>query len=380
MEVINLHIYPSVFKFESRILKETSSILKLRLATKIIIISSGERSQPSNEEISPNIKVVRIKSLLPTVPIPLVNKILFYLEFYLRAFFYGLRSGANIINCHSLMMLPVAVLLKRMRNCKLIYDPHELETERIGLSGLFQMFSKWTEKRLIRRADAVIVVSDSIHDWYRRTYGLDTVYTIKNIPQRTHPISSNILKEKFKIPLDHQLFIYQGLISEGRSIELYLQVFSKLTTNKHLVVIGFGPMEPLVRGFASRFSNIHFHPPLSPSDILRYTCSADIGLSVIENSCLSYYYSLPNKFFEYIVAGIPLIASDFPDMSAPIEQHNIGWTVKVSEDCLYEKIQNLSSTDLEEKKNRIRKVRSLFAWENQESTLVEVFGGLDKPN
>ncbi|MEX1238374.1 MAG: glycosyltransferase [Cyclobacteriaceae bacterium] len=378
LEIVNLHIYPSVFKFESRILKETHSIIRLGLASRVIIVSSGERTQLAEENISDKIKVVRVKPSIPSVPFAKLNKAIFYLEFYIRTTIFSLCVRANVINCHSLMMLPVAVLVKRIQRSKLIYDPHELETERIGLRGVFQKLSKWVEKKLIYQTDAIIVVSESIRDWYRNTYQLNNVFTIKNIPQKTHPIKSNILKEKLKISTDHQVFLYQGLISEGRGIELYLNVFSKLNNHQHLVIIGYGPMEPIVREFAMKFPNVHFHPALPPDQILYYTCSADVGLSVIENLCLSYYYCLPNKFFEYIAAGVPLIVSDFPDMSRPVKQYNIGWTVSVNEESLTKLIKNITQADLNKKKSCLEKVRDSFAWEYEEPILSSVFDQIYK--
>jgi glycosyltransferase involved in cell wall biosynthesis len=104
----------------------------------------------------------------------------------------------------------------------------------------------------------------------------------------------------------------------------------------------------MVRKYASDFPNIHFHPAIKPSEILSYTCSADVGLSIIENSCLSYYYSLPNKFFEYIAAGVPVIASDFPDMSAIVNEHKVGWTVDVNEEALSNLIAKLTDVELKQ--------------------------------
>src|SRR5688572_26682113 len=135
MEIVNLHLYPSTFKFESRILKETRSIIKLGLASRIIILSAGEKGQLRDEVIIPEIKINRIIPFLNIFSDSKTSKGLFYLEFYLRALFFGIRRKINVINCHSLMMLPIATILKKVKNAKLIYDPHELETERLGLSG-----------------------------------------------------------------------------------------------------------------------------------------------------------------------------------------------------------------------------------------------------
>jgi len=375
MEIINLHLYPSTFKFESRILKETSSIIKLNLASRIIILSAGEKGQLKDEVITEQIKLHRIIPFLNIFSPSKISKALFYGEFYVRALFFGVRQKITVINCHSLMMLPVAVFLKRMKNAKLIYDPHELETERLGLHGLGQKISKWVERNLISACDATIVVSESILKWYSSSYQLKNIFLIRNAPHYFHTRKSNILREKLGIPDKQLIFLYQGLINEGRSIELYLNAFSKMEYH-HLVIMGYGPLEQMVKDYALKFSNIHFHPAVKPYEVLEYTQSADIGLSLIENCCLSYYYSLPNKFFEYIMAEIPLVVSSFPDMANLVESHDIGWAVDVNVEELIGAIKSITPGDLIVKKEKLRKVKSQFTWENEEIALIKIFDGL----
>jgi glycosyltransferase involved in cell wall biosynthesis len=270
------------------------------------------------------------------------------------------------------MMLPLAVVAKRVKKCKLIYDPHELETERLGLYGFGKKISKWIERKFIFSSDAIIVVSESILKWYTASYQLSNIFLIRNVPHFFQSKKSNVLREKFVIPNHQLIFIYQGLINEGRSIELYLRAFSKMD-HHHLVIMGYGPLEHLVIEYAGKFPNIHFQPAVKPSEVMDYTSSADIGLSLIENCCLSYYYSLPNKFFEYIMAEIPLVVSNFPDMADIVKLHDIGWPVDITEEHLVDTITSISEEQIGVKIGNLNKVKSQFTWENEESTLVKVF-------
>ena len=158
--MLNIHVYPSLFKFESRILKETKSIIDLDLATAVIIFSKGESRDPVTEIIGDRISVYRIKTVTSSLPRNKVTQGLFYIEFFLRFFFISLRYPVRVINCHSLMVLPVSVFIKWVKRARLIYDPHELETESIGLRGMAQKVSKIAERFFIRWVDSIIVVTD----------------------------------------------------------------------------------------------------------------------------------------------------------------------------------------------------------------------------
>jgi glycosyltransferase involved in cell wall biosynthesis len=378
LKTVNVHIYPSAFRFESRILKETKSIIKLNLASEVLILSAGEKDQLKHEFVSDGIWVHRIKSLFWWLPESRIRKIIFYLEFYVRAIFYGLTIRIDIINCHSLMVLPMSVILKRLKGAQLIYDPHELETERVGLAGVAQRVSKWVERNLIYSADAVIVVGDSISRWYASTYDLDNVYTVKNIPYNIQIDHSNLFRERFGIPESHQIFLYQGLVSDGRSINIYLKAFSKARPDQHLVIMGYGSQVTLVKQYAIDLANIHFHEAVEPSALLKYTCSADVGLSLIEDVCLSYYYCMPNKFFEYVIAEIPLIVSNFPDMAALVNQHDLGWAIAVSEDALNDTLRKLTTEELAIKKQSLKKAKHLFSWSSQEQIIAQVYRRLSE--
>lgn len=379
MEIVNLHLYPSAFKFETRILKETNSIIKLKLASRIIILSAGEKGQLEDEVISEQIRLHRIISYLPASHGSKALKALFYIEFYIRAFLFGFSQKLNVINCHSLMMLPLAVLLKGIKKAKLIYDPHELETERLGLQGLGQRISKVLERRLISICNATIVVSESIFKWYSSTYDITNVFLIRNVPNYFKSDSSDILRNTFGIPHDEPIFIYQGLINEGRSIELYLSAFSKLE-HHHLVVMGYGPMTEMVKEHSLKYSNIHFQPGVKPSEVLKYTQGADVGLCLIENCCLSYYYSLPNKLFEYLMAEIPLVVSNFPDMASLVREHGIGWPINVTEEELTRVVKSISLDNILEKKAKLKIIKRQYSWEVEESKLQEIFRGLGLPS
>ena len=112
-----------------------------------------------------------------------------------RIFLRYRRKSIKFINCHTLSSLPLGVLFKIFAKSKLIYDAHELETEKEGWVGLRRVIAKILERILIAYADSVIVVSDSIGKWYKNQYHLKEINVIKNVPYRETRISrdSNVL-------------------------------------------------------------------------------------------------------------------------------------------------------------------------------------------
>ena len=124
------------------------------------------------------------------------------------------------------------------------------------------------------------------------------------------PKKTAILRSELGIPDGDLVFLYQGGLFRARRIEQLLRVFSRAAKDRHVVFMGYGELERMVRSAAATNYNIHFRPAVSPHEVLALA-GADVGLVGVENVCLSYYYSLPNKFFEEsLLAGVPVLGSD----------------------------------------------------------------------
>ena len=131
MSGINLHIYPSPFKFESRILRETKSIIDQKLADEVIVASGWSQGLSELEQIDENRSVKRFVLFFDNFSKNLLTNSLRYIEFILKVFIFYYRKKAKTVNCHSLFVLPVGYLLKLFRSDTwLIYDAHELESQK----------------------------------------------------------------------------------------------------------------------------------------------------------------------------------------------------------------------------------------------------------
>lgn len=377
MSSINLHFYQSSFKYESRILKETKSLVHSGLINKVIIAGIWEAGYDEHEELDNKRVLWRVSLKTQVLPGGSSWKVLQHIEWAFKIFFKLRKEGIKFVHCHSLSTLPIAVLFKIFAQSKVIYDAHELETER-GMHGIRQRVSKLLERLLINYADRIIVVSNSIAEWYQNQYGLEKIHIIKNFPyQENYSSKSNhILKDTFKIQDNEILYIYHGGLSNGRSIEILLDVFSKVNRKKHIVFMGYGELEDTVKKYEKNFPNIHFHPAVKPGDIISYAKGADVGICMIENISLSYYYSLPNKLFEYIVSGLPVIVSDFPDMGKIIDKYKCGWKSLVNEQALIDTIEKISSEEIKDKIKGVLKCKDYFVWDSEEKKLLNIYDSL----
>src|SRR5690606_29915505 len=98
----------------------------------------------------------------------------------------------------------------------------------------------------------------------------------------------DIFREKLGIRPDQKIFLYQGGFTKGRGIEILLETFSQLQDDKKvLVCMGYGPMTAIIQEFATQHASIYFHEAVAPQVLLNYTASADYGISLIEDVCLS---------------------------------------------------------------------------------------------
>lgn len=371
MAGINLHIYPSPILHESRMLKETDALAKTDLFEEIHLVGTGAEGLAEAEKLDSKRTIVRISCMARRAGV--FSRRLGFLRFMLGILRRYFRSPVVAVSCHCLAVLPLGVALKALKGSKLIYETHELETERHGWTRGRRLAAKVLERCLIPFVDRTIVVGPSIERWYRKRYGLDSVCTVRNIPSG-NPIAEKtpILRHRFQVPDSSLLFIYQGLLGNGRGLELLIDVFRKLS-NFHIVFLGFGPLEPRIKEAASTYPNIHFHEALPPGQVGPYTAGADVGLALFENTSLSYYYSCPNKLFEYILSGVPVIASNFPDMAAIVDEFQCGWKTEVSAESLHELLGTIDPAAVRSAAQGALRSSKELGWDREAVVLVNAY-------
>lgn len=313
------------FENDSRVLK-TSLTLKA-LGHEVKVLALYQEGLALKEEIE-GIQVERIKLASRPWPKNKLIQSIKYLEFLFRA--VKSAKAAEIAHCNDLNALPVGWLLKRLYGAKVVYDAHEHETETNGLKGIEKRLKQYLERALIPTADQVITVSPSIAKDYAQLYSLPEPAVVLNCPDydpaldQTKP-QPDIFRQYFNLRPDQKIFLYQGALSTGRGLELLMDAFDSLESDAHvLVIMGYGTLESNIAARANQSQRIWFHPAVRPQVLLQYTQSADFGISFIEDRCKSYRYCLPNKLFEYLMAGLPVLVSNLPEMARVVREYNLG--------------------------------------------------------
>lgn len=375
---LNVHMYPSPFTHETRILRVTRTLASARIFDEVLVVAALRTAGTAEHEaIDEQRRVWRIPVRIPRGG--LLSNVLNSLEWNWRAFRRLRRERIACLNAHALSVLPLAVLLRRLKGCKLVYDAHEIETETTQTRGLRQRVSKWLERRLVKHVDVLAFTSQGHADWYRREYGLSNIRVIRNHPyRRTTPFPErSIFRDKFGIGARDLVFLYQGAIARPRGTSLLMDVFARLPRRLHVVFMGFGEDVERVRDFERNHPNIHYHPAVGPNEVANYTSGADVGIHMMDDSCVNHLYALPNKPLEYMNAGIPAIVSDLPEMGRLVRESGAGWVVAVNDDVALEQlILGLTREGIAGKALRAREWAEVNTWENEERVLREMYAGL----
>lgn len=356
---------------DNRILNEAKSLSQVGISVNLIAVN--EISLP--DDYCNSFKHVKRFSLFfRAIGFP---KYLQALEFNVRALFNFLINKTSYVHCHDLTALPSGFWIKRLLpNTILVYDAHEYETELNGLSGLRKKIYKWLERKLIVRVDRFITVSESIAKAYIQLYQISNPVIIHNCPYRYHTQHKHdLLREEFSIPKQSKIFLYQGILAEGRGVREMLEVFSGFTGSDYvLVLMGFGPMTSFVQSFSKEHRNVFYKQAMPAPHFLNYTSSADFGISFIEDISLSDRFCLPNKLFEYINAGIPVIVSDLPEMKKFVTAYKVGAVAATgSSRDLINAIHDIAHMSYPALLENVRSVANLFCWEEESKKLLHIY-------
>ncbi|MEE8041270.1 MAG: glycosyltransferase [Pseudomonadales bacterium] len=374
--MINLHVYPSPMTHESRIFRATAALREWRIFDEICLVGVLGPGLAPREALDDTREIVRFPRARAT---GIVGEIARTIGWSWRVYRHWRTDAVACINCHSLPVLPLCVALKLRTGAKLIYDTHELETETNGLTGVRRAVFKVVERALIRFVDDVIAVSESIADWYRDSYRRRRPHVVLSCPPKRCPSKTRRLQAALEIPDSSLVFLYQGKLAPARGIELILEAFESLE-EPHIAVVflGDGPLEARIKDAAVRRDNIFLHPAVPPDALLDYTASADVGLCLVENVCKSYDYCMPNKLFEFLMTGLPVIVTDLREMGALIREAQAGCVVPAAPtvDDVRNAVRELEPERLAAMAERAAALGRRYSWEQQEPKLRAVYAAL----
>ncbi len=292
----------------------------------------------------------------------------------------GLSYRPNLVYANDLDTLTIAYIIARIFKAKLIYDSHEIWLHGNKFDSASWLRKKWwifIEKRLIKKANTVIVTTSYRADYLKKYYSLNHIEVIRNCPRFENIQSSSLLRDEFNIKSDQVVLLYQGLLIAKRGI---FSIIDAVTDYPEVSVVFMGmgkDMQDLISYIDEKGVNdrVFVKDAVSPNQLLAYTASADIGLQLLDNSGVNHYSTISNKLFEYIMAGLAIIASDFPEIRNIVVNNELGLVVDPDDgDAIKKAIKSLitNTTFLKQCKFNSRKIRSKYTWENEEIILRQI--------
>lgn len=258
--------------------------------------------------------------------------LLFYIKFFALLIKFFLRSKADIYWAADIYTLPIVLFFAKIRNKKVYYDAREIYT---GLNALvkkrnIQKIIAKVEEFCIKRVNAVFTTGELDSEFIEREYNISQTNVLRNLPLTQNEIVPKDLYTKFGIDRSKKILLYQGVVVYGRGLDT---VYRLLQTNENyaFVVLGDGEQIEEYKLLADKLNiteKVIFVGKIPQSELLSYTAGAYVGLSLIGNTSLNNYYALPNKMFEYIMAEVPVIVTDLPQMSKIVDRYKVGKVIK----------------------------------------------------
>lgn len=357
---------------DSRVLKQLVSLSDGLQNLNVYAIGVKSPTGPENLLVSDKIKVISITPVPRWLRPKLFRHMLVFLKLCIYMLVYLVKVKPRIIHCHDTLVLPIGLIYKQLSNCKLIYDAHELETQKNGQTWFLSIITYIFEKFAWSSVDLFITVSSSINKFYQDKFGLKRSILVLNSPavELSKKMDSDLnVRFEFKFKPEEKVYVYLGILGKGRGIELALEAFESVSPRNKIVFIGWGDLEHRIKA-SERFGlNVFVRSAVAHSAVPQYVSTANFGLCLLEPISLSDYFALPNKLFEYAFAGIPILASDFPDIRAIVQQHKLGM-------CFEPKLKGLIDViEREENSEYVLTQSNLFdlSWQKQEEKLLSEY-------
>ncbi len=261
-------------------------------------------------------------------------RLFFYLKFSFKLFKELFKTHADLYIAEDFYTLPLVTIIAKVKKSKVYYNSRELYAFLGGLRNrpYLQKLVKAIEQYFIKKVELVLTTGEMDSAFLEKFYGINNTLVIRNIPLFQKPTRKIDFRKEYGIPDNKIILLYQGVLLEGRGIPLIMRAMCQVG-NSVLLVLGDGEQKHNFQKLAAELGvndRIIFAGTIQQSELINYTAGADIGLSLIENISVSYYHALPNKLFEYIMAGLPVLSSDLPQMKKIIDDYKVGEAIDIT--------------------------------------------------
>lgn len=370
---------------DGRVMRAATALVEKGFAVDIVDIEY-ERTQPIEEDI----RGVHIKHIvMPNWRTSRRLKLWFLIQaaqLLVRSILQLIRSSADIYHSHDTAALPACFLAARLRRKPLIFDAHELplsdEMHSRRWRGLIALFSCLLAI-MVPRCAAVITVSAPIAQEIRKHYRCPDVSVIRNVPPYCPVPRSQRLRQHLGLSQDVQIALYQGGFDVNRGLDRLIRASAFLKRGNLIVLMGpdrgglCAELESLIarEGVADR---VKILPAVSYGELMNWTASADIGLIVYTPEySQNVQMCLPNKLFEYLMAGLPILASPLDAVSDIIKTYGVGQIVSsLTPRDVGETISAVLADSValaQMRRNALEAVQHALCWEKESEQLVHLY-------
>jgi glycosyltransferase involved in cell wall biosynthesis len=289
-----------------------------------------------------------------------------------------------VVVAHDLDTLPIAAAVARLSGARLLYDSHELYVEHESeprRARSTRRVQRMVEARLIRRADVVITVNVSIAEELERRYSIPRPTVVMNVPAAAPANAPTIdLRAEIGVPDSMPIAVYVGGLGPGRGLE---QLIASAAHLPDVALVVLGPGAPHYRaqlaalaGAAGASERVFMLTAVTGAEVSRWVAGADVGVVPYRSTCLNNYLALPNKLFEYLSAGLPVVTSDFPELRRIVLEHGVGATFDPEDPADIARAVRIvlpPASGSTEMRAAARAAGRLFTWEREREHLLSAF-------
>jgi glycosyltransferase involved in cell wall biosynthesis len=307
---------------------------------------------------------------------------LFYAEYNLRLFFYLLFHRAEVLVANDLDTLLANYYAAKIKGASLVHDSHEYYSGVPELQGRPFVNKVWKaiEKHIFPRLKYVYTVNDSLARLYEDEYAVD-MKVVRNFPMRiTRGDQLPKTKKELNLPENKKIILYQGSVNVDRGL-LEATEAMQYVNEAVLLIVGEGDILAQVKERALKLNlteKIIFRKKVPFEELWNYTSHADIGISLDKDTNINYRYSLPNKIFDFVHAGIPVLASNLVEIRKIFSRYEIGALIETHDPFHIAEKMNGMLQDIQKRKiwkaNCAEAAKDL-CWENEEKILTELYTG-----
>lgn len=299
------------------------------------------------------------------------------------------RFVPDIVHIHDHLALTAASQYKEAFGCPLIWDAHEIYEDLASIEEVRAVVNSRIIQQNVEHVDGFITLNQSIAEFYRERYhALPEAVLVPNaVEQVAQSPYDGRLHEKAGLDSGQKILLFQGGYSPHRGIPALLEASKLLDDEWSMVFMGWGKLEDEIRSYVGVDSErpdgraaVAMVPSAPHGELLKWTAGASLGTIPYENTGLNHLYCSPNKLWEYPAAGVPILASDMPEMKKKIDDYGIGITVNRTLDPeeIASAVNRLSDSDLDAMRVNCSTYSAAEDWQNYASRLTDLHMRLGK--